>query len=157
MIPWTIAWQAPLSMGFSRQEYWNGLLFLLQGIISNQGLNLQLLHWQAGALPLSYLGCNGCKRQEITQDEEGRKTILKGDRRECGSEHMWGKQSSLRWGTIPALQLQTEVAKEHLVASNNNRSYPGDSLLVPIFFQVLYLFYQKSQKIDVALITASKQ
>ena len=25
--PWTITCQAPLSMGFSRQEYWNGLPF----------------------------------------------------------------------------------------------------------------------------------
>ena len=25
MTPWTVARQAPLSMGFSRQEYWNGL------------------------------------------------------------------------------------------------------------------------------------
>ena len=24
-IPWTVAYQAPLSMGFSRQEYWSGL------------------------------------------------------------------------------------------------------------------------------------
>ena len=23
--PWTVAYQAPLSMGFSRQEYWSGL------------------------------------------------------------------------------------------------------------------------------------
>ena len=26
-IPWTVALQAPLSMGFSRQEYWSGLPF----------------------------------------------------------------------------------------------------------------------------------
>ena len=26
--PWTVACQAPLSMGFSRQEYWSGLPFL---------------------------------------------------------------------------------------------------------------------------------
>ena len=26
-IPWTVAWQAPLSMEFSRQEYWCGLPF----------------------------------------------------------------------------------------------------------------------------------
>ena len=26
-ILWTVACQAPLSMGFSRQEYWTGLLF----------------------------------------------------------------------------------------------------------------------------------
>ena len=25
--PWTVAWQAPLSMGFFRQEYWSGLPF----------------------------------------------------------------------------------------------------------------------------------
>ena len=25
--PWIVAYQAPLSMGFSRQEYWNGLPF----------------------------------------------------------------------------------------------------------------------------------
>ena len=28
--PWTAAYQAPPSMGFSRQEYWSGLPFLLQ-------------------------------------------------------------------------------------------------------------------------------
>ena len=27
--PWTVARQAPLSMGFSRQEYWSGLPFPL--------------------------------------------------------------------------------------------------------------------------------
>ena len=29
--PWTVARQAPLSMGFSRQEYWSGLPFLSPG------------------------------------------------------------------------------------------------------------------------------
>ena len=32
------AHQAPLSMGFSRQEYWNGSHFLLQGTLLNLGL-----------------------------------------------------------------------------------------------------------------------
>ena len=31
--PWTVAHQAPLFMGFFRQEYWSGLHFLLQGIL----------------------------------------------------------------------------------------------------------------------------
>ena len=31
--PWTVAYQAPLSMGFSRQEYWSGLPFEQQDII----------------------------------------------------------------------------------------------------------------------------
>ena len=33
--PWTVAHQAPLSMGFSRQEYWSGLLFPSPGDLSN--------------------------------------------------------------------------------------------------------------------------
>ena len=31
MTPWTLASQAPLSMGFYRQEYWSGLPFPSQG------------------------------------------------------------------------------------------------------------------------------
>ena len=40
---WTVAHQAPLSMGFYRQEYWSGLHFLLQGIFLTQGLNPHFL------------------------------------------------------------------------------------------------------------------
>ena len=36
--PWTVAHQAPLSMGFPRKEYWIGLLPLLQEIFPTQGL-----------------------------------------------------------------------------------------------------------------------
>ena len=37
-IPQTVAHQAPLSMGFSRQEYWNGLPFLPPGDLPNLGI-----------------------------------------------------------------------------------------------------------------------
>ena len=36
--PGTVACQAPPSMEFSRQEYWSGCHFLLQGIIPDQGV-----------------------------------------------------------------------------------------------------------------------
>ena len=52
---WTLARQAPLSMEFSRQEYWSRLPFLPQGIFLTQGLNPCLLHWQADSLPLQHL------------------------------------------------------------------------------------------------------
>ena len=35
--PWTVARQAPLSMGFSRQEYWSGLQFPSPGDLPNPG------------------------------------------------------------------------------------------------------------------------
>ena len=44
--------QAPLSMGFSRQEYWSGLSSPLQVIQPLCFSLLCLLHWQVGSLPL---------------------------------------------------------------------------------------------------------
>ena len=35
--PWTVAHQAPVSMGFSRQEYWRGLPFPPPGDLPNPG------------------------------------------------------------------------------------------------------------------------
>ena len=55
-IPWTVAHQAPLSMGFSKQEYWSGLPFPPPGDVPNAGIesmSLESLHWQADSLPLS--------------------------------------------------------------------------------------------------------
>ena len=45
---WTAAQQAPLSMGFSRQEYWSALHALLQGIFLTQGSNSPA--WQTDSL-----------------------------------------------------------------------------------------------------------
>ena len=36
--PWTAACQAPLSMGFSRQQYWSGLPFPSPGDLPNPGI-----------------------------------------------------------------------------------------------------------------------
>ena len=38
VIPWTVAHQAPLSMGFSRQEYWSGLPCPLPGYLHDPGI-----------------------------------------------------------------------------------------------------------------------
>ena len=51
VIPWIVAHQVPLFMGFSRQEYWSGL----PGPPPDSGIYphfLSLLHWQASSLPL---------------------------------------------------------------------------------------------------------
>ena len=44
---WTVAWQAPLFMGFFSQEYWSGLPCPPPGDLPIQGSNPRLLHWQA--------------------------------------------------------------------------------------------------------------
>ena len=54
---WTVAQQAALSMGFSRQEHWVGSRALLQGIFPTQGLNPGLLlHWMEILYHLSHQG-----------------------------------------------------------------------------------------------------
>ena len=54
--PRTVAHQAPLSLEFSRQEYWNRLLFPTPGDLLNPEIKLCLLcllHWQEDSLPLA--------------------------------------------------------------------------------------------------------
>ena len=55
----TAAGRAPLSMGFSRQEYWSEFPCPPPGLFPTQGSNLHLLsllHWQLGSLPLAPTG-----------------------------------------------------------------------------------------------------
>ena len=48
--PWTVAHQAPLSMGFSRQDYWSGLPFPFPGDRPNPGIETRSPALQAEAL-----------------------------------------------------------------------------------------------------------
>ena len=49
--PWTVACQAPLSMGFSTQEYWSGLPFPSLGDLPDPGIEPGSLALQADYLP----------------------------------------------------------------------------------------------------------
>ena len=53
---WTIACQAPLSMGFSQHEYWSGFPLPPPGDLPDREIEpslLCLLHWQVDSLPLA--------------------------------------------------------------------------------------------------------
>ena len=67
--PWTVAHQAPMSMGFSRQEYWSGLPFLSPEDLPNPGIEPRSPSLQADSLTseppgkpqlLSYWSLNVC-------------------------------------------------------------------------------------------------
>ena len=62
--PWTVAHQSPLFMEFSRQEYWVGCHFLLQGIFPIQGSNPGLLHCRQILYSLSHQG-SPCFHTEV--------------------------------------------------------------------------------------------
>ena len=72
--PWTIARQAPLSLGFSKEGYWSGLPFPPPGDLPDA---MGLLHckwilywlWQQGS-PIA-LGKEGSPRTDETFSSEG--------------------------------------------------------------------------------------
>ena len=56
VIPWTVAYQAPPSMEFSRQKYWSGLTFPSPGDLPNPGIEPSSPSLQADALPFESAG-----------------------------------------------------------------------------------------------------
>ena len=54
--PWIVAHQAPVSMGFSRQEYWSGLPCPSPEDLSNPGIEHRSPALQAGSLPFEPSG-----------------------------------------------------------------------------------------------------
>ena len=50
MTAWTVAYQAPPSMGFSGQEYWSGLPFPSPGDLPDPGIKRRSPAFQADAL-----------------------------------------------------------------------------------------------------------
>ena len=61
--PWTVAHQAPLSMGFLRQEYWSGLPCPPPGDLPNSGIKptSPAWAWQAHSLLLNLQGTQAFK------------------------------------------------------------------------------------------------
>ena len=63
--PWSVACRVPLSMGFSRPEYWSGWPFPFQGIFPTQGSNPGLLHGQQILSRLSHQGSSDFQRSPV--------------------------------------------------------------------------------------------
>ena len=63
--PWTVARQAPLSVGFSRPEYWSGWPFPFQGIFPTQGSNPGLRRGRRIPSRLSHQGSSDFQRSPV--------------------------------------------------------------------------------------------
>ena len=63
--PWTVACQAPLSMGFSRREYWSGLPFPSPGGHPNPGIEPRSPALQADSLLIEIQGSVKVSVREI--------------------------------------------------------------------------------------------
>ena len=65
---WTVANQAPLSMGFSRQEYWSRLPFPSPGDLPNPGIEPGSPALQVDSLPSEPLGKPKTHKNYIMKD-----------------------------------------------------------------------------------------
>ena len=66
---WSVAYQAPLSMGFSRQEYWSGLPLPFPGNLPDPGIEPTSPALQVDSSPLSHLGSPINKTNNLTIKE----------------------------------------------------------------------------------------
>ena len=66
--PWTVAYEAPPSMGFSRQEYWSGLPFPSPGDLPDPGIEPRSPALQADALPSKPPGKRTAIQKTISKD-----------------------------------------------------------------------------------------
>ena len=68
---WTVAHQAPLSVGFSRQESWSGLACPSPGTFLTHGLNASLLHGRQILYCLSHKGSPWCVLEKAPKTSQG--------------------------------------------------------------------------------------
>ena len=116
VIPWTIAHQAPLSMGFSSQEYQSGLPFPSLGDLPNPGIELWPPILQAVSLP-----------SELSEGKMVQMILFeKQKQRHRDREHQGGKQEDGRtWetgidtGTLLTLCIK-QITNENTLSSTKN-------------------------------------
>ena len=73
---WTVACQAPLSMGFSSQEYWSGLPCPPPGDLPNPGMEPTSL--RSSALADGFFMTSGTWEAQMTCDSTGNDEINNG-------------------------------------------------------------------------------
>ena len=105
--PWTVAHQAPLSMGFSRQEYWSGLPFPSPGDLPNPGIKPRSPTFQADSLPSEPPGkpelvllelriCQARRKEEERREGKEIEGLCKGYQQKLGKEG--SKDTGEEWG-----------------------------------------------------------
>ena len=94
---WTVAQQAPLTMGFSRQEFWSGLPFPSPGDLPNPGI-------KPDSLPLSHQGSPQRDGEELAKETE---TEQLGRR--------WSQKRAMSWNHVKMFQEEGIANCEMLV------------------------------------------
>ena len=125
-IPWTVAYQAPPSMEFSRQEYWSGLPLPSSGDLPDPEIKSRSLALQADALPSEPAGKPLTEAEDIKKRcQEYTEVLYKNDLHDPDNHY----------GMITHLEtdiLECEV-KWTLGSITMNKASGGDGIPVELF------------------------
>ena len=107
-----VAHQAPLSMEFSRQEYWNGWLFPFPGDLPNPRIEPGSAALQAASLPSGPLG-------KPLDSIQAQKNLCEGQKRNQGKKMI----VTMKVGNVSIYPVWAKALKEKMVCLElNNRT-----------------------------------
>ena len=110
--PWTVAHQAPLFMGFSRQEYWSGLPCPPPRDLPDPRSNLYSLcfhHWQAGSLPQMPRG----KPNHFVSSVQFSRSVVSDSLRPHG--HQASLSITNSWSLLKPMSIESVMLSNHLI------------------------------------------
>ena len=113
MTPWTVASQAPLSMEFSRQEYWSGLPFSSPGDLPNPGIEPRLPALQAESLPSEPPG----KPNKLLTDSLTYFSVYISVLRSCFSCYL---------EVLPTSQINTYLSQDSTLQKKKKKEWVGE-------------------------------
>ena len=120
--PWTVACQAPLSMEFSRQEYWSGLPFSSPGDLPDQGIKPGSLVLWADSLPSEPPGKPKSYQERARKDPVSKK-------RDCGPGDNTEFRESVMGGTTLISQEKMLVIRASVPPSSFSHAEVSSILL----------------------------
>ena len=94
LTPWTVAYQAPLSMGFSRQEYWSGLPLPTPRDLPDPGIEPASLASPTWAGRFFIILPQVLRLQELVMDRKAWHAIVHGVGHDWATERTSFKNSS---------------------------------------------------------------
>ena len=149
--PWTVACQAPLSMGFSRQEYWSGLPFPPPGDLPDRVSNLQVdslpswTTWKAHTVLTSVLNYESIKRAILSKDTFIC-TLLKMNKIFIAhiEEQYYNLGCSFDWEGKPSPQLQPVSASPHTYTASLLNFLSPEPYILP-FSKLCIFILSKTQ------------
>ena len=130
--PWTVAYQALPSMGFSRQEYWSGLPFPSPGDLPNSGIEPRSPALQTDALPSEppEKPIDGQKNYQILSKGIGQGDIIK----DSGVGEGWGT-ALVGWSDWDSLELRCKGWEDPAMQSQGRLIQAEESLLQTLWSQ----------------------